>query len=450
VIKKAPNSTVMLRDWLRVTGACALGLGAGLAAGAPGYGLAGGLAVVVLWQLRQLRRLLTWLRNDKHNAAPDAPGVYEELCAEIDRLRERHKKRKKKLASYLKQFQQATTALPDATLVLGPENEIRWANAAAAQYLDIRWPQDNGQRLNHLLRAPELLVLLEEDGGIHRSIEIPSPVDASVQLTLQIVPYGNKERLFVARDVTRLHRLNQIRSDFVANVSHELRTPLTVFSGYLESLAVDRENAPAHWLPAIDQLRSQAKRMQQVISELLALSRLEQEDVTAEDDVVAVPSILNAIVAEAQELSAERKHVFRLGIDASLALRGSTLELQSAFSNVIFNAVQYTPARGVITVTWQAGEDGGARLAVKDTGIGIAPQHIERLTERFYRVDMSRSRDSGGTGLGLAIVKHVLTRHGGSLQVESVPEEGSTFTCHFPAAQVLRQGEAGARYEKSA
>ncbi len=437
MIKRSHSSTVvMTRDWLRVLLACLAGTLVGALFDRPGFGMAAGLAGVLFWHLRQLQMLLEWLRNEKQVAAPDAAGIHEELCAEVDRLRERHKKRKKKLAGYLKQFQQATTALPDATLVLGPDNEIQWANAAAAQFLGIHWPQDNNQRLNHLVRSPELLELLEEEGGIHRAIEMPAPKDAERQLGIQIVPYGNKTRLFVARDITRLHRLNQIRSDFVANVSHELRTPLTVFSGYLESMDADRDQAPAHWVPALEQLRGQARRMQQVINELLTLSRLEQDATTTDSDVVAVPGMLNTIVTSAQDLSGDKKHIFRLDIDPQLCLRGSVAELQSAFSNLIFNAVQYTPERGVITVTWN--DDGnGPCLAVKDTGIGIAPQHIERLTERFYRVDMSRSRDSGGTGLGLAIVKHVLTRHGARLEVQSTPGEGSVFSCHFPPARAV-------------
>lgn len=418
------------------------------------------LAGYVVWQHRQLARLLEWMRHRKETDPPDVPGVYEELCSEIERLRDRHKKRKKKLSGYLKQFQQATTALPDAVIVLGEQGEIGWANTAAARYLDVRWPQDAGQRITNLVRNPAVRPLLEgaasvtagpADGQRTRAeaaVEIPSPVDPDVQLSVQVVPYGNKQRLFVARDVTRLHRLNQIRSDFVANVSHELRTPLTVFSGYLETLEGDAAHCPPAWRPMLAQMRMHAGRMQSVINELLLLSRLEQEDRVPQPEPVPVPELLTAIHAEARALSGERNHLFTLEVDAGLWLRGSPTELHSAFANLVVNAVQYTPARGVIRIRWW--EDGdGAHLAVQDTGIGIPPQHIPRLTERFYRVDKSRSRDSGGTGLGLAIVKHVLLRHGARLSIDSELGKGSTFSCHFPAAAALRR-TPGRRLDASA
>jgi len=417
-------------------------LGAALAVGVLSHHVAlallAMLAAYCLWQHRQLRRLLLWIRHRKETDAPDSPGVYEELCSEIDRLRDRHKKRKKKLSGYLKQFQQATTALPDAVVVLGADDDIGWANAAATRFLNIRWPQDSGQRIINLLRNPAVKQLLDAEPNPTRSVEIASPVDGAVQLSIQVVPYGDKQRLFVARDVTRLHRLNQIRSDFVANVSHELRTPLTVFSGYLETLEGDCEHCPPGWNPVLEQMRSHVGRMQSVISELLLLSRLEQDERVRNPEPVAVPELLVGIHNEARVMSGERKHVFTLEVDTGLCLAGAQTELHSAFSNLVMNAVQYTGPRGVIRIRWWQDEH-GAHLAVQDSGIGIPPQHIPRLTERFYRVDKSRSRHSGGTGLGLAIVKHVLARHGATLQIDSEVGKGSTFTCHFPAAAVLRQ-----------
>ncbi len=408
----------------------------GLLTGQLSLTLALTLAGYCLWQHRQLQQLLLWIRHRKETDAPDLPGVYEELCSEIDRLRDRHKKRKKKLSGYLKQFQQATTALPDAVVVLGPENEIGWANVAAAQFLNVRWPQDAGQRLNHLLREPAIKELLDAGADPVRSVEMVSPRDAGLQLSVQVVPYGDKQRLFVARDITRLQRLHQIRSDFVANVSHELRTPLTVFSGYLETLEGDVTHCPPAWRPVLDQMRGHVARMQEVIDELLLLTRLEQRDRVEHPEPVAVSQLLAGVHKEAQMVSAGRGHVVTLEVDKRVWLLGSAMELRSAFSNLIVNAVQYTPERGTIHIRWWYDDD-GAHLSVRDTGIGIPPSHVPRLTERFYRVDRGRARAEGGTGLGLAIVKHVLSRHGAQLEIASTVGEGSTFTCHFPPPAVI-------------
>lgn len=402
-------------------------------------GTATGVAVAaigyIIWQHRKLHELLAWLKFPKQEPAPEDPGVYEAICSEVDRVRERHKKRKKKLSRYLKQFRQASVALPDAIVVVDEDNLIRWANASALKQLSVRWPQDYRRRLNNLVRHPKVLELLDRKDCSGEPIEIPAPADGSVMLSLSLVPYGETLRLLLARDITRLHRMNEMRSDFVANVSHELRTPLTVFSGYLETLQTDTQNCPEHWQPVLSEMHAHAARMQSVISELLMLSRLEHEEKTGDTALVLVPEVIGRIQEEAQVLSGERRHIFYLEVDPDLWLHGVSQELFSAFSNIVFNAVQYTPERGVIRIRWYA-SDGGARFEVQDTGIGISPEHLDRITERFYRVDRSRSRDSGGTGLGLAIVKHVLNRHEASLAVTSEVGAGSMFRCEFPASAV--------------
>jgi two-component system phosphate regulon sensor histidine kinase PhoR len=435
-------------DLLRLGAFLLVALLIGLASHHVAMAIAVALALYCAWQHRQLLRLLQWVRHRKERDAPDVAGLFEELCSEIDRLRERHKRRKKKLSGYLKQFQQATNALPDAVIVLGEDAEIGWANAAAARYLNVHWPQDAGQRLTNLVRFPVLKDLVESEPLPDRSIEIPAPADDGTQLSVQVVPYGADQRLLVARDVTRLHRLSQTRTDFVANVSHELRTPLTVFSGYLETIEGDREHCPPPWVPVIEQMRSHVARMQSVIEELLLLSRLEQADRVQDPEPVPVPELLASIQKEAQALSAEKRHLFNIAVDTTLWLRGSASELHSALSNLVFNAVQYTPARGFIKIRWWRDAD-GAHFAVQDTGIGIPAHHLPRLTERFYRVDPSRSRESGGTGLGLAIVKHVLARHGATLQVDSVVEEGSTFTCHFPPEAIVEADAVRALHQSA-
>jgi two-component system, OmpR family, phosphate regulon sensor histidine kinase PhoR len=398
----------------------------------------------VIWQHRNLHRLLRWLQHRKQFEPPEVPGIYEALCREIDFWRERHKKRKKKLADYIKQFQEAAAALPDATVVTGSLGDIQWANAAAAEYLGIYWPQDAQQRITNLVRHPELPKFLGKREAGESTIEIPSPVKQGAYLSLRVVAMGKDQRLFVARDVTRLHRLNEIRKDFVTNVSHELRTPVTVLSGYLETLNTDRDCAPEAWHPVIDHMLSQTTRMKYVIEDLLLLSRLEQEDSVPKPSVVSVAEMLNSIYQEAQALDGKRRHMFSLELDPDLLIIGSPTELYSAFSNLVVNAVHYTPENGVIWIRWYRDAQ-GAHMEVTDMGIGIPAHHIPRITERFYRVDQSRSRESGGTGLGLAIVKHILIRHKARLHIESTVGKGSTFRCDFPAELVATSAQEAQR-----
>ncbi len=431
---------MQLRDVWRLTGFVLLGLAFGLLLGVPVWGLFGGLLSYVVVVHSDLNDLLNWLRHRKVYDPPERAGVFEELTLEIDYLRERHKKRKKKLSNYLKQFQQATRALPDATVVLDKNDEVRWANKAARDALGVRWPDDVGQRITNLIRVPELrqYIAARVDND-STTIEIESPTDRDRQLSVLTAPYGNDQRILVARDVTQLHRANQIRSDFVANVSHELRTPITVFRGYLETLSDQADSCPPGWRPALEQMTVHADRMRALVEELLLLSSLEAEDEVAQPVTVDVAQLITEIHARARELSGAREHFFSLEVDSELYLRGAREELFSAFSNLVFNAVHYTDARGIIRIRWYADAE-GAHFVVEDNGIGIGEEHIERLTERFYRVDPSRQRGAeiGGTGLGLAIVKHVLARHHALLAITSQPGEGSTFSADFPPGEIVR------------
>lgn len=423
------------RDFWRLLIWFAVAAGIGWLSGQvlPALGIAA--LLYAAWLHRNLYAVLRWLRDSKHYEPPEPPGIFEELAIEIDYLRERHKKRKRKLANYLKQFQQATRALPDPTVVLDPDGTVQWANAAAANQLGIRWPEDMNQRITNLVRMPRLLEFVREHNEA-TTIEIPSPTDPNRFLSVLLAPYDRNQWLLVARDVTQLHRLNQMRSDFVANVSHELRTPTTVIKGFVESLLEQRRLAPPSWIPALEQISSHADRMQSLIEELLLLSRLEQDHTISDSQAVLVGELLSDVVKQARALSGKREHLFALEIDPRLQVEGNYNELFSAFSNLVFNAVNYTPAKGVIRIRWY-GDDAGAHLAVQDNGVGIAEEHLSRVTERFYRVDQSRSRAGGGTGLGLAIVKHVLLRHGASLDVQSALGAGSTFRCDFPAQKVI-------------
>ncbi|MEB0170240.1 phosphate regulon sensor histidine kinase PhoR, partial [Pseudomonas sp. CCC4.4] len=253
---------------------------------------------------------------------------------------------------------------------------------------------------------------------------------------LLITRYGNNEHLMLVRDVTRIHQLEQMRKDFVANVSHELRTPLTVICGYLETLIDNAEGINPRWVRALQQMQQQSERMQALLNDLLLLAKLEATDYPSDNQPVVVSTLLQIIKNDALALSAQRKQRITLSIDNEAKLKGSESELRSAFSNLVFNAVKYTQAEGTIHIRWWDDEQ-GAHMSVQDSGPGIETKHLSRLTERFYRVDSSRASNTGGTGLGLAIVKHVLLRHRGTLEIVSVVGKGCTFTCHFAPAQVI-------------
>jgi two-component system phosphate regulon sensor histidine kinase PhoR len=318
-------------------------------------------------------------------------------------------------------------------VVLGAANDIEWWNDAATRVLGLRYPQDTGQPITNLVRHPDFHQLLEGE-DFSRTAQFPAPSRDNVMLAVSIIPYGNNQRLMVARDITRLHLLEQMRRDFIANVSHELRTPLTVIMGYVETLQDGDDECARQWARELQAMQQQSSRMQHIVSDLLLLSRLETDQGRREEQEVDVPAMLEMLREDALVLS-QGKHTIALEAERALWLKGSRNELRSAFSNLIYNAVRYTPDGGPIDIRWYR-DDAGAHFEVQDTGIGVAPQHIPRLTERFYRVDVGRSREMGGTGLGLAIVKHVLMRHDAELRVESEVGKGSTFAFDFPPALV--------------
>jgi two-component system, OmpR family, phosphate regulon sensor histidine kinase PhoR len=342
----------------------------------------------------------------------------------------------------LAEFQASTAALPDGAVVLGERGEIAWFNHAAQGLLGLRTPNDVGLRIANLLRHPNFTEYFEAS-VFEREVELPSPINRHLTLSLRIIPYGNNQKLLIVRDVSDLRRLESARRDFVANASHELRTPLTVLKGYLEMLEPEAQGkgALASWRGPITEMKNQAARMESVVNDMLRLARLEAESST-KPEVIAVPVMLTRVLEEARAVS-RGAHRFQTQIDERLYLLGVETEAQSIFSNLVTNAVRYTPGGGVIRVEWRA-HNGGALFVCADTGIGIAETDIPRLTERFYRVDVGRSRASGGTGLGLSIVKHALERHEGELRVESELGVGSTFTCQFPPHRVQRRADAEA------
>jgi len=341
--------------------------------------------------------------------------------------------RSRRIASSLRDLRNAASHLPDAVVLLDQQQQVRWFNHAAENLLGLRRPRDRGVLLHQRLGTSDLSGWLQ-DGALEPINDVMAPGHPESQLNVSMLPFGRRQHLLLARDISHLNRLEQIRRDFVANVSHELRTPLTVIHGYLE--LIDPEDVP-ELAPVLSEMRAQSKRMGQIVEDLLTLSRLETQHQVA-DERVPMASLLATVRKEAEALS-QGRHQIALESTAEADLLGSPKDLHSALSNLVSNAVRYTPIGGSITIRWRR-TPLGAAYSVSDTGFGIPASHIARLTERFYRISSSRSRDSGGTGLGLSIVKHVLNLHQAQLQIESTPGVGSTFACHFGSARLLTAG----------
>jgi two-component system phosphate regulon sensor histidine kinase PhoR len=365
-----------------------------------------------------------------------ATGIWAEFVDITYRVYRRDRRRKKKMARILNRFYESLSALPDAAVILTQEHSIEWFNKAARELLGLH-KRDKGGRITNLLRDPTFIHYLAK-GDYRQAIELPSPRDEHIWLSINIVPFGKKQFLLSARDVSQVRQLQRMREDFVANVSHELRTPLTVIAGYLETLTDPEhsEDVQEPLLSMLKQMYGQSMRMQRLVEDLLQLSRLETDIDEEDQSEVSIPGILLAVEEEAQAMGSEKGQVISTEVDDGLWLLGDPQELHSAFSNLISNAVRYTPEGGHITLRWYR-DAYGAHYEVEDDGIGIEPQHVQRLTERFYRVDKDRSRMNGGTGLGLAIVKHVLQRHGATLHISSQAGSGSVFRCDFPLSRVV-------------
>ncbi|MDH4558772.1 phosphate regulon sensor histidine kinase PhoR [Pseudomonas sp. BN417] len=425
----------VIRRLLLLIGACLL---AGLITGYYAWALVIGLGAYLGWTLVQLLRLYKWLKQHQpEEPPPDGYGLWGEVFDSIYHLQRRDQRVRGRLQAVIDRVQESTAALKDAVVMLDSDGNLDWWNRAAETLLGLKTPQDSGQPVTNLIRHPRFKEYFDQ-GNYNEPLDLPSPVNDRLRLQFHITQYGNSEHLMLVRDVTRLYHLEQMRKDFVANVSHELRTPLTVIAGYLETLLDNVEDVNPRWTRALQQMSQQGVRMQNLLNDLLLLAKLEATDYPSDNQPVAIDLILLQIKADALALSGNRHHRISLEADHNYKLRGSEAELRSAFSNLVFNAVKYTPDEGEIRIRWW-GDESGAHLSVQDSGIGIETKHLPRLTERFYRVDSSRNSSTGGTGLGLAIVKHVLIRHRGRLDISSVLNHGSTFTCHFPATQVARR-----------
>ena len=427
--------------WLRTLGLLVLILAGaavlGFAVGYPWPLLTAAALGVVGWHYWRLRGVLERLTARRRLAPSTGPGVWNELDRLLHRGQAEMRGRKRRLVEMLRAYRAAAAALPDAIVVVDRNSQrILWFNETATPLLGLHYPDDIGSPLVPRLQPLPLAHWLAA-GRNAEPLETASPLDSSATLSLRLIPYSENLWLLVARDVSRLLQLEQMRRDFVANVSHELRTPLTVIHGYLDM--IDQDEHPG-LTPMLGEMQHQSQRMTQLVEDLLTLSRLESQDSLAGEETVAMTSVLDTLGREARALS-QGRHRISVEDSARVDLFGTSKELHSAFSNLVSNAVRYTPAGGEVAIRFRP-EGDGVVLEVRDSGYGIPAAHLPRITERFYRVSTSRSRESGGTGLGLAIVKHILNLHQARLGISSEVGRGSTFSCHFGNARV-RPRDAG-------
>ena len=402
-----------------------LGLGLGL------------LILFLIWctHLRQLARLLHWARQPLGTAVPDGYGLWEDVFAALYHRTREQREQRQVLSETLERFRNVAQTLPDGVVILAADFTIEWLNTNAEAHMGLSAQRDTGYPITNLFRDEAFVDYLEAR-QFGTSLELRPLRSAGRVLNLQLVPFGETQTMLLTRDVSQLEKLETMRRDFVANVSHELKTPLTVVSGFIETLADGIDDIPKddvrHYL---ELAADQAGRMQRLIEDLLILSSMETGAPPPHEEEVTLAALLADVRGEINTLSAGRHQIVVESAGPAL-LRGSAKELRSVFANLAGNAVRYTPDGGKISLRWIGLPDGGAEFSVQDTGIGIAAEHLPRLTERFYRVDRGRARVTGGTGLGLAIVKHGLERHQAELHIESEPGHGSTFSARFPAHRV--------------
>jgi two-component system, OmpR family, phosphate regulon sensor histidine kinase PhoR len=393
------------------------------------------LAVVLFRQLREFGKLKRWASQSRLSDPPEAGGAWGDVFNLLHRHRRATLKRRRELAQLMVRSRRGAQALPYGVAVLDADYRLDWCNDAAREHLGLDAERDRGQPIVNVVRAPEFVEYLGA-GEFFEALRLKSPGSPRA-LALQIVSFGDEEHLLLSQDVTGTERVEAMRRDFVANVSHELRTPLTVLVGFLETIQ-DLKLDASRMRDYVGLMAPQAERMKRLIDDLLTLSALEHAPAPPDAERVPLRPLLDRVRAEAEALSAG-KHRVSLEAAGDDDLLGAESELASAFVNLATNAVRYTPAGGEIRLRWRSGPqsaDGGAEFSVQDTGIGIDPEHLPRLTERFYRVDRGRSRETGGTGLGLSIVKHALVRHQATLAIDSTPGKGSRFTARFPAARL--------------
>jgi two-component system phosphate regulon sensor histidine kinase PhoR len=407
------------------------------AAGALPAAIVFGILLFLRWifYVRNLVKLGYWLENPEARNVPEGEGPWEDVFARLNKMVREHRKERTKRAAALHDLEQATSALPEGVVSLDKTDHIEWCNPLAEQHLGLDSGRDIGQQITYLVRQPEFVEYLAAK-NFTDPLVLHGPRQDDLVLSCKLVGYSGNKKLLVTRDITRFEHIETMRRDFVANVSHELLTPLTVVNGFVETMQdmPSLENDMAR--RALPMMGEQTMRMTHLVGDLLTLSKLEDRLNVLKEEVLDVPKMLPSCYQVGLVLSAGQ-HQLKLEMLSESKLLGCAEELRSAFGNLISNAIRYTPPGGEIVMRWQVQDDGQPVFSVQDSGIGIAPQHIPRLTERFYRVDSSRSRATGGTGLGLAIVKHIATRHQAHLEISSVEGKGSTFSIVFPAKRRL-------------
>ncbi|MFV0664740.1 phosphate regulon sensor histidine kinase PhoR [Denitromonas sp.] len=395
-----------------------------------------GLLAMLFRHHAYLARLVRWTQQPVGQSLPQASGLWDLVYSDLNRNVRQASAERAKLGAELDRFRDASQAMPDGVMYLSLTGSIEWINRRAAEDLGLDPKRDRGAPITNLVRQPDFVHYLES--GDYSEPFLFHPIRRrGAALLVQVITFGDGRRMIISRDVTQIERLETMRRDFVANVSHELRTPLTVVSGFIETVLDGLEDVPHEELQRyLTMAHEQAARMQRLIQDLLVLSALETGAPQPVEDVVDAAGLVREVARETEALSAGRHQVT---VDAHdlCRIQGSAKELHSAFANLASNAIRYTPAGGKVHLRWRLLASGAGEFCVEDDGIGIAPEHVPRLTERFYRVDRGRSRETGGTGLGLAIVKHVLTRHQAELKVVSTPGEGSCFCAVLPARRIL-------------
>ncbi len=414
-----------------LTAIVAIAFGAAWALGVLAVGSAG----VVAFHLWHLGGLATWAAGPVDEPVPEGRGSWRVAFSALYRRVRNRNLVQRDLASAMERFRSVAEAIPDGMVVLDATNRVEWANARAQSHFGLDLAHDTGQPLVNVVRQPEFIRYLET-GAYSDALTIASQREQGATLSIQVIPFGVREKLLISRDITQLEAVTRMRRDFIANVSHEMKTPLTVVAGFIETLQ-DMELEPRQRARYLQLMHEQARNMKRLVDDLLTLSALESDQNVVAELPFAVEPLLLGLSADAKALSGGQ-HTIALDIRDAATVLGNRDELASAFGNLISNAIRYTPEGGKVTLSWRIADDGKGEFGVEDTGIGIAAEHIPRLTERFYRVDRSRSRATGGTGLGLAIVKHVLLRHDSELDVVSDPGRGSTFTVRLPPRRVQR------------
>tara|TARA_B110000196_G_C21141396_1_gene663992 strand:- start:97 stop:1359 length:1263 start_codon:yes stop_codon:yes gene_type:complete len=413
--------------------AVALGLTFGAIFWSPSWAIVGGLMAVFVYHAHKLQQLDTWLKSDDRFAElPDSQGVWGRVFDRMEELQLKHFKSQQELTTSILRIQKSANALREGVVTVDANGALEWWNTSARKMLGLKKKQDRGAPLLHLLREPSFFRYYHH-ADFSQPIYIQSPVNPEQVLEVAVTAFAKGDNLLILRDMTDSIKLENMRRDFTGNVSHELRTPLTVIQGYLESFQLHHPELDTDVQKGHARMLAHTHRMTNLVQDLLVLSRLEESIDHSKMVQLQMPPLLTLALSQGQELSQrlDKKVTINSAIKSQNNVLGIKAEILSVLTHLVNNAVKYTPHGGRIAVTYQV-TDGQLCLTVADNGIGIGAQHLPRLTERFYRVDASRSSASGGTGLGLAIVNRIIERHKGSLDIISEEGQGSCFTCTFP------------------